>query len=163
MTINQKQPTKRRKRVQIFFKVLFALTVVFILQSRVRGYFFDEDITNSTLSDSLYVEQTLTEQSETKQRNIVPCSWYDKDGVLSPTIAGMSDGAYQSCVAIKDIAWFMVTEPVEVLSSTILINLIEKKSMDRLKNFRSTKPNLPHCLAKVYKISAANLPVNAAV
>ncbi len=94
---------KRWKRN--FYVALAVITVLFVLQGRIRDVF--SPVAPPQLDDSLYVEQTLEEQTELQATVIVPCGWYTGNGALPPMIAGICDGAYQSSVAIKDIACFI--------------------------------------------------------
>jgi len=91
--------TKKR-----LIQFLLIITIVFILQGRVRDFFWLEKQPVAQSGDSLLVEQSLQEQKEKQANTIIPCGWYGNDGKLPPMLAGICDGGYQSGVAIKDIA-----------------------------------------------------------
>jgi len=101
------------RRKKIFFRILLIITVLFIVQGRIRDLFSDNQEQFSQLSDSLYVEKTLQKQIESQANVLVPCGWYDSNGKLSPMVAGVCDGAYQAGVAIKDIAVFIAKYSVD--------------------------------------------------
>ncbi len=102
----QKQKDKFRKKAKRFFIILVAITVIFVIQNRLRNS-NNEPIVNTNYSDTLYIEQTLNQQNNTCKTCIIPTEWYANEGFMTPIVAGIIDGAWQEGVAISEIIKFV--------------------------------------------------------
>ncbi len=102
----QKQKDKFRKKAKRFFIILVAITVIFVIQNRLRNS-NNEPIATQNYADSTYIEQTLNQQNSTCKTCIIPTEWYANEGFMTPIVAGIIDGAWQEGVAISEIIKFV--------------------------------------------------------